>query len=232
MDTERILPSSGKPLEPNAPASAAAPARPGGGWGASVDVVLTAATVVLVSLLFLQILVAVVIPGFQAPGQLYNALVLDERELARERDPKEIERVWQQMVETKAAQEKIRPTVKSDYIGQASFSYGDSIEITSVERSADRMIVRGHYNLVSADRAQLAFLITTTNIATQPYEPMRRANISKGRGDFTLMRLHLTPGLPHLNMYSTNADTPFAELCFGNKEEAAEESKPELTNSR
>jgi hypothetical protein len=232
MNTQRISSSSGKPLEPNAPASVSAPARSGGRWGANVDAVLGVATVVLLLLLILEILVKFVGPGFQELDQHYSAMTLDERRLAREWNAKDFERTWRQMVETQAAQEKIQPTVKSEYIGQANFPYGDSIEITSVERSPDRMIVRGHYNLVSADRAQLALLITTTNTAIQPYEPMRRANIWKGSGDFTLMRLHEVPGLPHLNMYSTNADTPFAELYFGTKEQAAEESKLDLTHSQ
>ena len=193
--------------------------------------VMALAAVVLASLLILQILVAFVIPGFQASGLPYSAMTLDERQLARERSAKELEQIWQQMIETKAAQEKIQPTVKSDGIGQANFPRGDSIQITSVERSSDEMIVRGHYNLVSADRAQLALFITTTNTATRPYEPMRRANISKGQGNFTLLRLHVTPGLPHLSLYCTNADTPFAELYFGTKEEAAEESKLDLMRS-
>jgi len=221
MDTQRIFSRSGKPSEPNVPVGMATPERFGGGWGANVDAVLGVATVVLLSLLFLEILVKVVLPGFQAPVQRYSAV-----------DAKELERTWQQMVETKAAQEKIQTSVKSEYIGQASFPHGDSIEITSVERSPGRMIVRGHYNLVSANRAQLALLITTTNTGTEPYEPMRRANISKGLGDFTLIRLHATPGLPHLNMYSTNAHTPFAELYFGTKSEAAEESKLDLRHSQ
>ena len=228
MNTKRICPGCEKPLEPNPPAGMAVPGPSGGGWGANVDAVLAVAGVVLASLLFLEILVGFVVPGFQATG----AMALDERQLARERDAKELEQIWQQLIETKAAQEKIQPTMKSECIGQANFPLGDSIEITSVERSPGRMIVRGHYNLVSADRAQLALLITTTNTATRPYEPMRRANISKGRGNFTLLRLHVTPGLPHLNLYCTNADTPFAELYFGTKEEAAEESKLDLARSR
>lgn len=232
MNTQRISSSSGKALETRAPAGVAAPARSGGGWGANIDAVLKVATVLLVSLLFLQILRTIVDPGFQAPGCRYSEMTSDERQLARGRNGKEFERTWRQMVEREAAREKIQPTVKSEYIGQANFPYGDSIEITSVERSPGRMIVRGHYNLVSADRAQLALLITTTNAATQPYEPMRRANIWKGSGDFTLMRLHVIPGLPHLNMYSTNAETPFAKLCFGTKEEAAEEGKLSLAHSQ
>lgn len=222
MDTKRIFSSGSKPLEPNAPASVGAPARSGGGSGVIVDVVLGVAAVGLVSLLFLELLVGLVVPGFQESG----------RQLARERNAKELERTCQELIEMKAAQEKIQSTMKSDYIGRASFPLGDSIEIMSVERSPGRMIVRGRYSLVSADRAQLALLISPTNTAIDPFEPMRRVNISKGSGNFTLIRLHVTPGLPHLNMYSTNASTPFAKLCFGTKEEAAEESKLDLAPAR
>lgn len=232
MNRQRIFSSCGKPLGPNAPASVAPPALSKGGWGANVDAVLAMATVVLLLLLSLQILMGLADPGFQTPGRRYSAMAPDERQLARERNAKELERVWQQMVETKAAQEKIQPTMKSKYIGQANFPHGDFIEITSVERSLGRMVVRGHYNLVSTDKAQLALLITATNTVTEPYEPMRRAIISKGQGDFTLLRLHATPGLPHLNLYCTNADTPFAEVYFGTKEEAAEESKLDLARPR
>lgn len=232
MDTKRIFSSGSKPLEPNAPASVGAPARSGGGSGVIVDVVLGVAAVGLVSLLFLELLVGLVVPGFQESGRQYGAMTLHGRQLARERNAKELERTCQELIEMKAAQEKIQSTMKSDYIGRASFPLGDSIEIMSVERSPGRMIVRGRYSLVSADRAQLALLISPTNTAIDPFEPMRRVNISKGSGNFTLIRLHVTPGLPHLNMYSTNASTPFAKLCFGTKEEAAEESKLDLAPAR
>ncbi|HWY30033.1 MAG TPA: serine/threonine-protein kinase, partial [Candidatus Acidoferrum sp.] len=47
-------------------------------------------------------------------------------------------------------------------IGQTWFPLGDSIKITSVERNATRMTVKGQYNLVSHDSAQLALYVTTT----------------------------------------------------------------------
>ena len=58
--------------------------------------------------------------------------------------------------------------IKSDYIGQAWFPQGDSIEITSVERTPEQMSVKGHYNLVSHDNALLALYITTTNNIAVP----------------------------------------------------------------
>jgi hypothetical protein len=117
------------------------------------------------------------------------------------------------------------------YIGQASFPKGDSIEITSVERSPKRMVVKGHYNLVSHDNALLALRCTSTNGANVPEDPTQRIWISKGRGDFELSRSHLYPGLHHVTMYSLGADgksKPFAGVYFGNQNEAREEAKLDL----
>jgi serine/threonine protein kinase len=113
--------------------------------------------------------------------------------------------------------------IRSDYIGNAWFPQGDSIEITSVERTADQMVVKGHYSLVSHDSALLALYITTTNSAAVPTDPKQQMQIPKGRGDFELIHSHLVPGLPHVSM---NADgKSFAELYFGIKAEALEESE-------
>jgi tRNA A-37 threonylcarbamoyl transferase component Bud32 len=112
---------------------------------------------------------------------------------------------------------------KSDYIGQAYFPRGDSIEIASVNRSANHMVVKGHYNLVSHDRATLALYITSTN-RNGPEDATQRMQISKGRGEFELTHSHLVPGLPHVGMYDANGDT-FANVYFGTQAEATKESK-------
>jgi Flp pilus assembly protein TadD len=116
--------------------------------------------------------------------------------------------------------------VRSDYIGQAWFPGGDSIEITSVERSANRMVVRGHYSLVSHDQAMLALYCTSTNGANVPEDPTQTMQISKGRGNFELSRSHLYPGLHHVSMYSSWPEgNSFAALYFGTEAEAREESR-------
>ena len=115
-------------------------------------------------------------------------------------------------------------SIKSDYIGQADFPKGDSIEIASVDRSANRMVVKGHYNLVSHDQATLALYITTsTNIISVLADATERMQISKGHGDFELIDSHLVPGLPHVSMYADG--NSFASLYFGTQAEALEESK-------
>jgi serine/threonine protein kinase len=119
--------------------------------------------------------------------------------------------------------------VKSDYIGQTWFPKDDSIEITSVKRTKDQMVVKGHYNLVSHDQATLALYITSTN-KNVPEDATQRRQISKGRGDFELIDFHIIPGLPHVSMYADGR--PFAALYFGTKAEALEESKANgITNA-
>ena len=114
------------------------------------------------------------------------------------------------------------------YIGQTSFPKGDSIEITSVKRTKERMDVKGHYNLVSTDRAQLCLYITTSSTNRTPTDPKQRMVISKGQGDFELTHPHVVPGLPHLNMYPVDGGGPFAELYFGTQDEAAAEGRLDL----
>jgi len=116
------------------------------------------------------------------------------------------------------------------YIGQTNFPFGDSIEITSVERNENQMTVKGHYNLVSADKAQLALYITTRSTNAVPTDSKQTMQISKGQGDFELTDPNLVPGLPHVSMYADGH--PFAGIYFGNKDEAAEESKLDLDDQR
>jgi uncharacterized protein (TIGR03435 family) len=113
------------------------------------------------------------------------------------------------------------------YIGQSAFPHGDSIEITSVSRIQEKMVVKGHYNLISADRAQLALFMTSTNRSSDSYTDQRQwTEIAKGRGDFELFHPHLYPGLPHVTMYTLDTNgAPFAGVYFGTKDEAAEERK-------
>jgi serine/threonine protein kinase len=112
--------------------------------------------------------------------------------------------------------------IKSDYIGQTSFPKGDSIEIISVERTKAQMTVKGHYNLISHDNAELALDITSTN-KNVPEDARRRMQISNGHGYFELTDSHAIPGWPHISMYADGES--FATLYFGTRAEALEESK-------
>jgi serine/threonine-protein kinase len=118
---------------------------------------------------------------------------------------------------------------KSDYIGQTNFPFGDSIEITRVVRTKDRLMAKGHYNLVSADSAKLALNITTTSDNGVLTDSRQEMQISKGSGEFELVHTHLVPGLPHVTMYSTNGHG-FAGVFFGNQAEAAEASRLNLSS--
>jgi hypothetical protein len=113
-------------------------------------------------------------------------------------------------------------------IGQSSFPRGDFIEIISVDRSQDRVVVKGHYKLVSTDKARLALFTTTSTAIAVPTDRMQVMRISRGVGDFELTDPNLVPGLNHVTMYSIPGGKPFAGVYFGNKEEAVEESKLDL----
>jgi len=114
--------------------------------------------------------------------------------------------------------------VKSDHIGQTWFPRGDSIEITSVRRDENRIVVRGRYNLVSADHAVLALQISTKSPTIFPRGAQQSTNIAIGSGDFMLIHPHPVPGLPHVNLYPADGGESFAELYFGTQSEAREES--------
>jgi hypothetical protein len=117
------------------------------------------------------------------------------------------------------------PSKNPFYVGQAYFLDGDSIEITSVERTENQMTVRGHYHLASHDSA---WLVLKTD-ASGPIESKEQMPIFKGNGDFELTDSHVVPGLPHMGMYQAGSSTPFALIYFGNKAEAAEESTMHLS---
>jgi serine/threonine protein kinase len=112
--------------------------------------------------------------------------------------------------------------VKSDYIGESSFPKGDSIKITSVSRTKKQMVVKGQFNLVSADNAKLALFITMPQDVMVLTDPKQVMEISSGQGNFELSTSHVVPGWSHVTMYSTNG-TGFAGVYFGTKQEASEE---------
>jgi uncharacterized membrane protein (UPF0127 family) len=117
------------------------------------------------------------------------------------------------------------------FIGQSSFPKGDAIEITSVERYPDRMVVKGQYNLVGTDSARLGLFITTTSPVRAPSSSRQLIVVYRGQGgfkNFTLTDLNLVEGMPHVTMYSIPDGAPFASVYFGTKEEAAEESSLNL----
>jgi predicted Ser/Thr protein kinase len=120
-------------------------------------------------------------------------------------------------------------TTTDFHIGQSYFPENDWIEITRVVRSENRLMVKGHYHLVSHDQATLALYLTTTTNSPYLTDTRQTTNISKGSGDFELVHAHLVPGLPHVSMRADGR--PFADIYFGNKDEAQEESKLELVPS-
>jgi serine/threonine protein kinase len=116
------------------------------------------------------------------------------------------------------------------FIGKTSFPYGDSITIDSVERDAGQMLVKGRYELVSADQASLALYVTSRNGGSRLDDAREKISISKGSGQFALYHPTAVVGLPNISMYSSNL-TALAEVYFGNKREAAQEKDLILNKS-
>ncbi|MGC9943089.1 MAG: serine/threonine-protein kinase [Verrucomicrobiota bacterium] len=132
----------------------------------------------------------------------------------------------QQTIETGAQD----GTSNNFYIGQAHFPRGDSIEITTVERTEHQITVKGHYNLVSADHASLSLYITTRIQSDSPEDASQTMFISKGSGDFELIHSHVMAGLPHVSMYANRHS--FADLYFGTQDEAGRESRLNLSDNQ
>jgi tRNA A-37 threonylcarbamoyl transferase component Bud32 len=122
---------------------------------------------------------------------------------------------------------KTRFFSRSDYVGQAYFPKGDSIEISSVDRSASRLVVKGHYSLVSQDQATLFLCLLSTNGGgpDRVQNDAQRMHISKGRGDFELAHA-AAPGLPELVIWGNGEG--LGDLYFGTQAEATLESKINL----
>lgn len=105
-------------------------------------------------------------------------------------------------------------------LGQTLFPFGDSIQITSVEGTAESLTVSGTYDLMSEEDAALTLYITAIDKAhaRSKSDPRQRLEVKKGKGTFTLVHPALVPGMPHLTFYSTgeaNHGHPFGGVYFG-----------------
>lgn len=121
-------------------------------------------------------------------------------------------------------------TIKSDYIGQTWLPDGDSITITSVRRTTNEIVVLGHYNLVSRDRANLVISITSSFVGGNRMSPNQTTKIVKGEGDFELIHPHPVPGEPHISMYGADGH-PFATVYFGTEAESLKEKQMKISEA-
>lgn len=193
-----------------------APARTGAGLGTTVGVAVgVAAAVVFIAVLGL--LAAVAIPNFVHARQQVVAAQAERlaAEKARQAEAKALE------------QQKI--DAKSDYVGKSYSPEGDAIDIVSVDRTPDQILVKGRYQLVSADTAILALRFGTNHFSGAPMQAQQQMHISKGQGDFTLVHTEAVSGLPHVEILSPQGQS-IAELYFGTKAEALEESELRLAH--
>lgn len=187
-------------------AASPAPARPASGLTVAAGIALGVALAV-VFIAFVGLLAGIAVPNFLAARQRASAMH---------------ERAFLEAAPARRA----RP----DNIGQTYFPRGDSIDITSVERTPDRMVVKGHYNLVSTNAATL--MLEVASPGNPPPESQQQMQIVKGEGDFTLTDSNIHVGTYPLGTYpcvsmSSASGKHFAEVYFGNQAQAkAEQNLP------
>lgn len=121
-----------------------------------------------------------------------------------------------------------KPEPARDFtIGQVSFREGDSIEIHSVQTTAESITVSADYVLASEDEASISLYITVKNSDRTPVDPRQKARIKKGKGSVVLVHPHPQPGMPHLSFYNKNGEA-FGGIYFGTQEEAAASKRMNL----
>ncbi|MFC5454293.1 M56 family metallopeptidase [Prosthecobacter fluviatilis] len=110
--------------------------------------------------------------------------------------------------------------VRDFTIGQLSFREGDSIQIHSVQTTAESLTVSADYVLASEDEAYISLFVTVKNSDRTPVDPRQRARIKKGKGSVVLVHPHPQTGLPHLSFYNKDGEA-FGGIYFGTQDEAA-----------
>ncbi|MGV3660910.1 MAG: M56 family metallopeptidase [Prosthecobacter sp.] len=114
-------------------------------------------------------------------------------------------------------------------IGQSLFRTGDSIRITSVQRTAESISVSVEYELASRDEATMSLYITSmTSAEPTPTDPRQMLTVKRGRGTATLHHPKPVPGLPHVTFYDKNSHQGIGGVYFGTAEEAAMSKKMKL----
>jgi beta-lactamase regulating signal transducer with metallopeptidase domain len=113
-------------------------------------------------------------------------------------------------------------------LGNSAFLPGDSIQIVSVERSADLLSVTADYTLASRDKADLHLYITSDQ-KVPPFDKRQATIVTKGKGRVTLHHPSPPPGQPHLTYYDPATHKPFGGIYFGTPEEATQSRKFNLS---
>lgn len=107
-------------------------------------------------------------------------------------------------------------------LGASEFHDGDSVTIAHVRGTepafavGSSYVVRGHYRLMSRDRATLLLSITAMGTAGNiPIEEGSRLDVQRGEGDFVLWSQINYAGYPHLTFYGSDG-YPIGGVYFGN----------------
>jgi beta-lactamase regulating signal transducer with metallopeptidase domain len=108
-------------------------------------------------------------------------------------------------------------------LGAAQLREGDRITITEVVGTADTMtagnayIVRGTYQLTSAQKATLAAFVTDRQPERKgtPVQKTQSMLIAQGEGRFSLILYMWNDGYPHVSFYPAEGGSSLANVYFG-----------------
>lgn len=105
-------------------------------------------------------------------------------------------------------------------LGDSEFYDGDSITIAEVRGPAptmtvgDTIVVTGRYNLASAPSATLLLSVTTEKPERTSETPAQRVKLTRGSGEFKLVKKLDCAGKIHLTFYADDRH-PIGGVYFG-----------------
>jgi len=107
-------------------------------------------------------------------------------------------------------------------LGPTGFRNGDAIVIEQVSASSpnlavgDTVVVRGHYQLGSRDKATLMLILTqTSGDGRENISPAQTVAVAKGSGPFELRYTVTHPGALHVSFYGAPREESFGGVYFG-----------------
>jgi beta-lactamase regulating signal transducer with metallopeptidase domain len=119
--------------------------------------------------------------------------------------------------DNKSSAEKAANPIDFEITGQ-TFRPGDSIEITEIRGSTDKIqtgqiyTVKGKYKLSSSDKAVLNIYATNGNIESE-----QGPVVNRGTGDFSRTFTYSRDGWLHLSFYPADGGSSFGSLYFAQK---------------
>jgi len=106
-------------------------------------------------------------------------------------------------------------------MGASQLAPGDNLTITEVRGTQPTIGINGSYCVVgsytlnSRDEALLCLFSTVPNSGPTPIDPNQTVHVSKGTGQFRLIKTVAQDGYLHLGLYPVGRGSSFGNLYFG-----------------